>query len=219
MLPNEAEWMNSKLAEFPVGDLDPIINLGSGSASYRTTKQPFVNQRIILPLEQRGVSVVHADLKSAPGVDVVGSVFEDAVLEQLKAFNPKAVLCQNMLEHVPDPGELAEVCSAVLPVGGLVFVSVPFRFPYHADPIDTGLRPSPVELEGIFAGFEMLAGEVVREAPLRPPMVKWDIRPWIKLGAGLALPYPSFSRQRSAWSRVRAWGRECSVTCAVLQKV
>ena len=42
--------------------------------------------------------------------------------------------------------------------GSLVFVTVPFSYPYHRDPIDTMYRPSPFRVGESYRG-------VVRERP------------------------------------------------------
>ena len=44
----------------------------------------------------------------------------------------------------------------LLPQGGLFFVTVPYSYHYHADPIDTMYRPSPEELASLFAGQTIL---------------------------------------------------------------
>ena len=41
---------------------------------------------------------------------------------------------------------MAHHCLDLLPIGGLIFVTVPLSYPYHRDPIDTMFRPSLAEL-------------------------------------------------------------------------
>jgi hypothetical protein len=64
-------------------------------------------------------------------------------VRRLCRLEPKALLCCNLLEHVLDPERLALHCLELLPRGGLLFVTVPFSYPYHRDPIDTMYRPDP----------------------------------------------------------------------------
>jgi hypothetical protein len=72
--------------------------------------------------------------------------------------------------------------------GGLIFVTVPYSYPHHRDPIDTMFRPNPEELAALFRPSELIAGEVIDTGE------SWwnDIRrrPWILLRPLLRLPFP-----------------------------
>lgn len=50
------------------------------------------------------------------------------------SFN--AIVCWSVLEHVPDPATAIREMYRVLRPGGLIWVQLPFLFPYHADPHD-----------------------------------------------------------------------------------
>jgi len=50
------------------------------------------------------------------------------------SFN--AIVCWSVLEHVPGPREAIAEMHRVLKPGGLIWVQLPFLFPYHADPHD-----------------------------------------------------------------------------------
>lgn len=50
------------------------------------------------------------------------------------SFN--AIVCWSVLEHVPDPARAIREMYRVLRPGGLIWVQLPFLFPYHADPHD-----------------------------------------------------------------------------------
>ena len=60
-----------------------------------------------------------------------------------------------------DPAQLARRCIEIVGPGGLIFVTVPYSYPYHRDPIDTLFRPSPEALAAIFHPAVMLRGEIV----------------------------------------------------------
>jgi 2-polyprenyl-3-methyl-5-hydroxy-6-metoxy-1,4-benzoquinol methylase len=45
----------------------------------------------------------------------------------------RALLCCNLLEHVPDPAAMCAKLERLLPAGGYIMVSVPHRFPYRHD--------------------------------------------------------------------------------------
>ncbi len=75
---------------------------------------------------------VGLDIRSGPGVDVVGSVykipFEDNSFE--------IVLCMVVMEHLEDPKVAIAEIYRVLKPGGKILVSVPFLFPIHDSPND-----------------------------------------------------------------------------------
>jgi hypothetical protein len=142
----------ARLREILLGQraVSPLLNLGSSTRDFREREKPHIRHALFGPLEAAGVTVVHSDLKPADGVDVVGDILDPAVLAGLEARGFKCVLLANLLEHVRDPAAVAAACEAIVGPGGLILATVPSSFPYHADPIDTGLRPSPAELAALF---------------------------------------------------------------------
>lgn len=177
MFKAEARWLRSALDSFPPGRLSPLLNLGSGSAARREVIQPWIEGEVFCPLRSRGVEVLHIDMRELPGVDVRADLTDMADVRQLLPLRPRALLCANLLEHVLDPERLARNCLNLLAEGGLLFVTVPFSYPYHRDPIDTLYRPDPAELAELFLGTRLLdstilgAGESYRDAVRE--------RPWI----------------------------------------
>jgi hypothetical protein len=65
---------------------------------------------------------------------------------------------------VTDRPLLAKICREIVSPGGYIIISVPYSYPYHADPIDTYFRPSPAELASLFPGCEIVASNVVSES-------------------------------------------------------
>ena len=219
MFEAEACWLRRALDAFPVERLSPLLNLGSSSAVVRAAVQPWIETELFCPLRERGVETVHVDMRDLPGVDVLADLTETADVRRLGALRPNALLCCNLLEHVPEPGPLAQHCLDLLPIGGLVFVTVPFSYPYHRDPIDTMYRPSPVELNELFVGARALhstilgAGLSYREAVRR--------RPWILLRHVCRFPVPflSFERWKRSMARLYWLAAEYQITCAVFEKL
>jgi hypothetical protein len=115
------------------------------------------------PLTDRGVQIVNMDLKDAPGVDIIGNILDPVVRSRILSIGVKAILCNNLLEHVTDVKAMCNALAETCPPGGTLCLSVPHAFPFHPDPIDNGFRPSLLDLERIFTplGFRVEDGEVV----------------------------------------------------------
>lgn len=152
----DAEWLERVLNRYSNEELSPLVNLGASTHHFRTVEQPHIDRCVFAPLRARGVRVIHADVKAAVGVDVVGDIYDPATLHALKAHAPRAVLCTHMLEHMEDRAALVERILDLLSAGGLFFVTVPSSYHEHHDPIDTMYRPSPRELAALFDGHCIL---------------------------------------------------------------
>jgi hypothetical protein len=104
-------------------------------------------------------------------------------------------------------------------------VSVPYRFPYHPDPIDTLFRPHVTELIQLFPRSRVLCAEVVSAG------TSWDLA-----AGGVLTVAGKAARRLVSQSRVRPTSgggvalsgtsalipwlfRRFEVSCAVLQKV
>lgn len=161
MLIQEARWFGRVLSELADVEVYPMLNVGSNSAAFRTRDQPWIDRHIFAPAQQRNQAVTHLDLQAAPGVDLVGDLQDPAFLERVAALNFKSVFCSNLLEHVPNREAIAATLLRVLPQGGLLFVSCPYRFPYHPDPIDTMYRPNAQELADLFPGTSVVKQQIV----------------------------------------------------------
>ena len=188
MLKEEAIWLADWIYRMPVKDVFPLCNIGSSTLEYRAKKQPFIDELIFKPARDKGLPVIHVDLKSARGVDIVGDISNPELIRKLSQYNFKSILCANILEHVKSPGELCSSLTSIIPNGSYLMVTVPYKYPYHPDPIDNMFRPTPLELADLFINTKTVKGEIVigrsfidelREEPIR-------IRKWL---ARLAMPY------------------------------
>jgi hypothetical protein len=218
MFKAEARWLRRALDPYPPERLSPLLNLGSGSAARREAIQPWVNDQVFRPLRERGVGIVHIDMRELEGVDVLADLTNPADVLRLSVFRPKALLCCNLLEHVPEPDRLARHCLDLLSIGGLVFVTVPFSYPHHRDPIDTMYRPSPAELAALFADARLMEGTILGSGETYRDEVRE--RPWILLRHVLRFPVPflSFERWRRSMTRLYWLLAEYQITCAVFEK-
>lgn len=90
-----------------------ILNLGSGP-------------KIINP------TVVNVDMFSYQGVSVVADIHALPFRDN----SVGTVLCDTVLEHVKKPQIVVKEINRVLSVDGLVYITVPFLYPFHSSPND-----------------------------------------------------------------------------------
>jgi hypothetical protein len=157
----EAAWIGEKLSRF--GDVRKVLNLGSGTRHFRVVSKPYIDREIFDPLVRRGARVVHADLKSGEGIDISGDVFDPAVQSRMRELRPDAILACNIMEHLPPDvrSSFARALDSLVAPGGVLVITVPYSYPYHADPIDTLYRPSPQELCASFPAYEVLEARTI----------------------------------------------------------
>lgn len=162
----EARWIH-QVIERHIGKAATnglqAINLGSGTAASREQGKSYIHQLTIVPLQAKGYRVIHSDIFKAPGVDLVGDIFDPEFQKTLAALNPAILMFCNILEHLPRErrGQVPEILRSILAPGGYVIVTVPYSYPYHADPIDTMYRPGPGELTALFSKFGVVETSVV----------------------------------------------------------
>ena len=162
MLPKEAHWFANQVATLGDAALFPMLNVGSHTAEFRAKTQPWIDRHLFRPFAARGQKVVHTDIREAAGVDLVGDLTDPAVLDRVRQMKFRSVFCNNLLEHVPDPARICHALAAAVEPGGYLLISVPHRFPYHPDPIDTRFRPTPAELAKLFPSATTVASEKLR---------------------------------------------------------
>ncbi len=146
----------------------PLLNLGSSDARFREMAKPHIERELFAPLRAAGLEIFHADLRDAPGVDIVGDILDPQIQQRLREGRFGTILIANMLEHIRDPAAVAAACEDIVGAGGLILATVPCSYPYHADPLDTGYRPTPERLATLFTRSdplltEQIAGQTYRE--------------------------------------------------------
>jgi len=209
----EAMWFHTRLASLRDDQIFPLLNIGSSTLEFRSKVQPFIHEEIFQPLAARGGAVHHIDIKAAEGVDIVGDLDDEQFCDRLRELKPRSVMVSNLLEHVKAPTALAQRIVDPLPPGGLMLVSGPHRYPYHADPIDNGFRPNVEQIAMLFPQMDLVEGEILEAG-------QWDRggRTLGRLALRLALP---IHRPGKWWELARqvpwAW-RQISAFAAVLQK-
>ena len=101
MLYEEAKFIGNIMHALEPSDVFPMLNLGSSSDELTKQRQPWIDEFIFSIARASNHKVVNVDLKSNPGVDIVGDVTDPLFLEKLKKMGFKSIICSNMLEHVP----------------------------------------------------------------------------------------------------------------------
>jgi hypothetical protein len=216
MLIEEARWFSRAVNALSAEELSPILNLGSGTSSYRLAG---AHSAFFSTLKKAGIVAIHTDIEAGEGVDVAGDIFSEHLVNELVARVPSSLICANILEHVERPLDLADICSSLLGPGGYLFASVPKFYPYHPAPIDTMYRPNPEELSRLFPDFDVLKSEVVVCRSLfkqccNEPVVG------LRVLASLVLGLVSFNkpRVRKELERIRYIMRPLLVSAVVLRK-
>lgn len=223
MLVREAKWFRDRLAEYDPDQIFPLLNVGCQSADFRKLGQPWVDRYVFAPLRSAGRKVVHTDVWQADGVDLVGDLLDSSFRQELRERGFKSAIFSNVLEHVRERERLSEAVASILPPGGLLFVSVPRRFPYHPDPIDTMYRPGLAELAALFPDTALEHGEVLScgnlttylAARMLPnPLV---FASHLLQGSGPA-PAGEEPERSSCWQMAPWLLRSFQVSCAVLRR-
>jgi hypothetical protein len=218
MFEAEARWLCAALDRFAPERLSPLLNLGSSTADFREQVQPWTEQSLFRPLRARGIDIVHVDQRDGCGIDVRADLGDRGDLPRLCALRPQALLCCNLLEHVTKPRRIARHCIDILPQAGLAFVTVPYSYPYHRDPIDTMFRPGPAELAALFQGARLVDAEIIG-AGMSYRNEVWR-RPWILLrhAARLPAPFVSWEKWKRSMAKLYWLAAEYRITCAVFEK-
>jgi hypothetical protein len=162
MLVSEAKWIRRQIERIDPAQLFPILNVGSQTKQFRQADQPWMDDIVFGPLCDRGLVVKHLDLRAGDGVDLVGDICEPAFLAEVKRLGFRSVLCNSLLEHVTDRELMIERLLDVVPRYGFLIVTVPFKHPYHPDPIDTMFRPSPDELAALFPNTTLIEKTIAK---------------------------------------------------------
>lgn len=172
MLYEEAKFIGKIMYGLDPKDVFPLCNLGSSNDELAKLRQPWIDEYIFKPARESNYKVVNVDIKEHPGVDLVGDVTDPKFMNNLKEMGFKSVICSNLLEHVPKES-ITEICESLIefiPTNGYMFVSGPYKFPYHPDPIDTMFRPNIEEMAECFPNTTLIEGSIITSNDHRKPL-------------------------------------------------
>ena len=194
-----------------------MANLGSSTDSFRTLHQPHIQELFFDPVEEKGVKVIHVDQKDDRGVDIVLDICDQNSASKLANLDVRSVICSNLLEHIHNPKDLADLLKEMIPQGGYLAISVPHSYPYHPDPIDTMYRPTPEEIAAMFPEFKVVSKNLVECGTLYDKITQ---NPY-KVLRMLARSLVPFIKFRGWLSTMHHWvwlNRKYRVSCVILQK-
>jgi len=116
-------WLDACLNTYAHEMRGTVIDLGGKREKKRGSFSP--------PEEQaRTWWYINLDWGTAP------NIFADVIRTPLQTGSVDCILCTEVLEHLPDPQACVDEMHRLLQNDGLVFASVPFFYPVHADPYD-----------------------------------------------------------------------------------
>jgi len=124
--PPSTNYLYRQISPNPYGFLPPnplIYDIGSKEvrASYAFGKPP------------EDAKVICVDIESGPGIDLVADAHD---LYMVENDSVDFVTSVSVLEHVKYPQQVVKEMLRILKPGGIIYISVPFIFPFHADPYD-----------------------------------------------------------------------------------
>jgi hypothetical protein len=146
-----------------------IINLGSGNVEQLKKTKPWVSKNVFDIFKKQKAKILHVDAENFPGVDIVQDLSELNSLSFCdKLKGSKLFILANVLEHIPKKAHadfLKKIYGKMKSKDGLM-ITVPYDYPYHADPIDTLYRPTPEDLHQLLP-LTWLEGEIVSAGSYR----------------------------------------------------
>ena len=141
--------------------INTCLDIGSSTLVFRTKIQPHIEQNIFKKLSKSRVKVVHMDQKKSPGVDLVLDI------NNLETINNKydLIILANVLEHVINPSIVLEKVNKIISPRGLLIITVPHKYVYHPDPIDTFFRPNISEMRFLLKDYEVINSQIISGSP------------------------------------------------------
>ncbi|MFA5834006.1 MAG: hypothetical protein WDA22_11080 [Bacteroidota bacterium] len=160
MLLEESYWFSYVIKKYVVQN-SVVLNIGSSTSEFIERYQPYIQENLLNLLHSKSCIIKNIDLKADEGVDLVGDIVDPNFVNQLKKYDSDVIICSNVLEHITDKKIFCDSLCKILSKKTIVLVSVPYKFPYHPDPIDTEYRPDFEQLKNAFPLLQCIEGKEV----------------------------------------------------------
>jgi SAM-dependent methyltransferase len=207
----EAKWFADKISQMNIADIVPILHIGVVDDS-QVEAENYLYQEV-----KKYGSVYTLDLKNHKRVDIVGDINDKQVLSKLYNLELKSVSCFNLLEHVTDISETCRNIVSLIKPGGYIFVSCPYRYPYHPAPIDNGFRPDIEELSRCFPNTRVIYKEIISTGSFLLDILSNPVLA-LRIIVRLLLPFYNWSGWKVVVGYCRWFFRKYYTTCLILQK-
>lgn len=173
-----------------------------------------IRKRGPFDINRYDLRVIYANLSTAKRPDVQA----DAASIPFKDSCFDAVICSELLEHVPDPPAVLREIHRVLQKGGTLLICVPFLFCIHGDPYDYGRYTDhywrenlltigfvdiEIERQGLFWSvlvemLRALAYQMANEGRPRSSLARRQIERMVSWGKRIALRRETKSRYQQS---------------------
>ena len=170
----ESKWIVKKILKYAKPN-QKLLNIGSSTLEFRSKKtQSHISKNIFVPIDKYGIKVVHTDIQSDEGVDLVGNLLDKDFIKLLEKEKFDFILCSNLLEHLEEINPVCIVIEQVLKKNGYAIITVPYNYPYHLDPIDNMFRPTVSQLSKKFNNLEIINGEILNASSYNSKLERFE---------------------------------------------
>lgn len=127
---NRKEWVKEQLSQLPAGTR--LLDAGAGEQQYRKycSHLNYISQDFSKYNHQELKSGLQMDKWEYGNIDIVSDII--SIPQPDSSFD--AVLCTEVLEHVPDPVKAIEELARLLKRGGKLIITAPFCSMTHFAP-------------------------------------------------------------------------------------
>ena len=216
MLLAESEWIKSVIEELSLPPGTKVLNFGSQRAKV-LRYQPYIKDNIYSPVARKQWELLNFDLFPGEGVDISGNIMDDDCFTALAQRKFGVVFVFNVLEHLTDRISICSRIEKLLSSNDYLFVSVPFKYPIHNDPIDNMFRPTPDEVLQLFPSCILVKSDIVIDKSFLF-YIKRNSRLAIKFILRLLTPFYKYSNWKTQVALFPYFFKQFQVTVAVLKK-
>lgn len=213
----ESLWINKTLKKLKLDKRKLVLNIGSSSLAYNKSIKNYIWRNIYSFLKSKNIRLINCDIKKAEGIDEVIDLNIKSSKATIKKYNPYVVLCCNILEHLENPKRLAKEISFSINPGSYVIVTCPYKYPYHPDPIDNLLRPTPLQLFRLFENFDLVEKKIIKTFTFKKFLIS-DKMIFLKYFIRLLIPFYKPRSWFSQFIKLFWLSKTFKVSCILIKK-